>query len=149
MPTMSCKQKGLLKRVTKNVMNMRKLFNSSKKKEDSWYDPDKVTNDTKDKKDVTSISYQGCPLLELLVEPCMLDMVCDYLDVWSISRLEECCHLLRGLVVENKLYRRRVKRIVCLRTPGDWIQEDWEDEGDSLETNSRYYKSKLFGYEYR
>ena len=54
----------------------------------------------------------------------MLDMVCDYLDVWSISKLEECCHLLRGLVVENKLYRRRVKRIVCLRTPGDWIQED-------------------------
>ena len=54
MPTMSsksCKQKGLLKRVTKNVMNMRKLFNSSEKKEDSWYDPDKVTNDTKDKKE--------------------------------------------------------------------------------------------------
>ena len=59
MPTMSCKQKGLLKRVTKNVMNMRKLFNSSKKKEDSWYDPDKVTNETKDNKDVISSFISG------------------------------------------------------------------------------------------
>lgn len=79
----------------------------------------------------------------------MLEMICDYLDVWSISRLEQCCHLLRGLVVENKLYRRRVKKIVCLRNPDEWIQEEWEDQGDTLEQNSRYYKSKLFGYEYR
>ena len=57
--------------------------------------------------------------------------------------------MLRELLVYNKVYRRRVKRIVSLRSAEDWIQEDWEDDGDTAEENSRYYKSKLFGYEYR
>ena len=55
---------------------------------------------------------------------------------------------MRSLVIENKIYRRRVKRIVCLRSPEDWIHEEWEDEDDTPEQNSRYYKSKLFGYEF-
>jgi len=118
--------------MTKNLVNMKKFFRSTDGDEEDGYDPDKP-----------------CPLLDILLEPCILDMICDYLDVWSISKLEECCHLMRELVAENKMYRRRVKRIVCLRDPGDWIQEEWEDGGDSLEQNSRYYKSKLFGYEYR
>ena len=148
MSSNTCKQKGLLRRLSKNIVNMRRLFKSTERRGDDSYDSTKVTQQNHHER-IDNKYHQGCPLLDLLLEPCMLDMVCDYLDVWSISRLEECCHLLRGLVVENKLYRRRVKKIVCLRTPGDWIQEDWEDEGDSLEHNSRYYKSKLFGYQYR
>ena len=89
------------------------------------------------------------PLLVLLLEPCMMDKILDNLDVCCISKLEECCHLMRELVVENKMYRRRVKRIVCVRSANAWIQEDWEDDGDTPQQNSRYYKSKLFGYEYR
>lgn len=122
----------MLCRMTKNLVNMKKFFKSTDRSEDDGYDP-----------------TQPCPLLDLLLEPCMMDKILDNLDVWSISKLEECCHLMRELVVENKMYRRRVKRIVCVRSANDWIQEDWEDDGDTPQQNSRYYKSKLFGYEYR
>eukprot|EP00092_Neocalanus_flemingeri_P070424 GFUD01086435.1.p1 GENE.GFUD01086435.1~~GFUD01086435.1.p1 ORF type:complete len:196 (+),score=67.70 GFUD01086435.1:79-666(+) len=126
------KQTGLLSKMTKNMMMMKKFFTSTDSCEEDEYDP-----------------TEPSPLLDLMLEPSMMDKILDHLDVWSISRLEECCHLMRDLVVHNKMYRRRVKRIVCARSEEDWIQEDWEDGGDTPEQNSRYYKSKLFGYEYR
>ena len=39
----SGKQKGLLRRMSKNLLNMRKLFRSTEKRDEDCFDPDKVT----------------------------------------------------------------------------------------------------------
>ena len=135
------KQKGLL-------FKMKKFFTSSDEWEDEEEDLPEV-NILESFQFSCFIQLRQCILLDLMLEPSLMDKILDHLDVWSISKLEECCHLMRNLVVHNKMYRRRVKRIVCARSKDDWIQEDWEDEGDTPDQNSRYYKSKLYGYECR
>ena len=72
-----------------------------------------------------------------------MEKLCNYLDVRSISKLEQCCHLLRDLVVENKIYRRKVSAAIRGggRNTGGWLRKSVTDPTD-LEM-SNFFKKKL------
>ena len=86
----------------------------------------------------------------------MFEMIFNYLDIRSISRLESCCSLLRDLVVQTSIYKRRLRRI-----SGRSRGEEEENRGDrrgkgefveeehSQVENSRHFKKKLYEYYHR
>ena len=84
-----------------------------------------------------------CHLLSLVQDPILMEMIFAYLDVETISRLEQCCHLLRHLVVENRIYRRRVSAAIRggRWNGGGWLRKTVDDPTD-LEI-SNYFKAKL------
>jgi len=59
-------------------------------------------------------------------------------DTISLTKLEQCCHLLRHTIVTTREYRRRVRRIMGSK-------EVLEEEDETLLNveNSLKYKSKL------
>ena len=87
---------------------------------------------------------QQTHIFQVVQSPVLMEKLCDYLNVTEISILEQCCHFLRDLVAENKIYRRKVSAAI---RGGSWISGGWlrqkvEDPTD-LEI-SRFFKEKLF-----
>ena len=76
----------------------------------------------------------------LIVEPSLFDTVFTFLDHKSISALELTCTVLRDVVIETKIYRRRYTAVTrCQQT-----QEEGELGYDQLVQQSIHYKCKLF-----
>eukprot|EP00092_Neocalanus_flemingeri_P002052 GFUD01002190.1.p1 GENE.GFUD01002190.1~~GFUD01002190.1.p1 ORF type:complete len:185 (+),score=48.11 GFUD01002190.1:213-767(+) len=128
-------RRGSTSRLVRNIINIKKLFKGRKKKDQ--YDPEKP-----------------CYLLDLLVEPSLFEMIFDYLDVTSISRLESCCGLMRDLVVQTSIYKRRLRRINGRRKEEESRgerrgQKEFLEEEHSQVENSRHFKKKLYQYFYR
>ena len=73
----------------------------------------------------------------------VMEKLCDHLDVSSIASLEQCCHLLRDLVVENKVYRRKVSSAIRGGgwSSGGWLRKKVEDPTEREISN--FFKAKL------
>ena len=86
---------------------------------------------------------QPTHLLEVVQSPVVMEKLCNYLEVRSISKLEQCCHLLRDLVVENRIYRRKVSAAIRGGgwNTGGWLRKSVTDPTD-LEM-SNFFKKKL------
>ena len=85
------------------------------------------------------------------MEPSLFEMIFNYMDVRSISRLESCCSMLRDMVVQTNIYKRRWRRICTRRGEEDENMERKVvvDEEFSQVENSRYFKKKLYEYYHR
>ena len=73
----------------------------------------------------------------------VMGKLCDCLDVGSIVMMEQSCILLRRMVVENRVYRRKVSAAIRggLWTSGGWLRKT---KDDPTELNiSNYFKNKL------
>ena len=92
-------------------------------------------------------------MLEVLLLPNIFEKLVEYLDIWSLSQLENCCHLLRELMVYNQVYKKRLKMLLGLEVwkqeTGQglaWNQENCPEEEGTPDVNSRYYKRKIFSH---
>ena len=61
----------------------------------------------------------------------VMGKLCDCLDVGSIVMMEQSCILLRKMVVENRVYRRKVSAAIRggLWTSGGWLRKTKDDPG--------------------
>ena len=116
-------------KLVRNIMNIKKMFRSRRKRKKECYDPDQP-------------SY----LLMLIIEPSLFDKVFSYLDHKSIASLERTCTVLRDVVMETRIYRRRFLAL----TDEVWTGEDLDEETyEQLVQQSCKYKNKLFEHFYR
>jgi hypothetical protein len=63
----------------------------------------------------------------------------SYMDTISLTKLEQCCHLLRHTIVTTREYKRRVRRMMGSH---EILEEEAEQKQAEYET-SFYYKKKL------
>jgi len=116
--------------LVRNIMNIKKMFRSrNKRKKKDPYNPDEP-------------SY----LLMLVVEPSLFDKIFSFLDYKTIASLELTCTVLRDVVVETKIYRKRCQHQGLLG------QESLPEAGSSYDESVQqniHYKNKLFEYFYR
>ena len=63
-----------------------------------------------------------------LLPPPILSIILSYMGTISLTKLEQCCHLLRHTIVTNREYRRRVRRIIGSQA----ILEEEEEEDQEL-----------------
>ena len=116
-------------KLVRNIMNIKKMFRSRRKRKKECYDPDQP-------------SY----LLMLIIEPSLFDKVFSYLDHKSIASLERTCTVLRDVVMETRIYRRRFLAL----TDEVWTGEGLDEETyEQLVQQSCKYKNKLFEHFYR
>ena len=87
---------------------------------------------------------QPCHLLSLSVEPCLFEKIFTFLDHRAVSRLELTCTLLRDLVIQTKVYRRKFRQVCgqTERTVDTNVEEKEVQE-------SCFYKNKLFEHFHR
>ena len=116
-------------KLVRNIMNIKKMFRGRHRaRKKDKYDPDKP-------------SY----LLMLTVEPSLFETIFNFLDHRSISALELSCTVLRDVVIETKIFRRRFTAITgCQQS-----QAEGALGYDELLQQSRHYKNKLFEHYYR
>ena len=88
-------------------------------------------------------SFQPLTLLDVVKCPVVMEKLCDCLDVASIAVLEQSCILLRRMVVENKVYRRKVSAAIRAGawTSGGWLRKTEEDPNELNISN--YFRDKL------
>ena len=82
----------------------------------------------------------------LLIEPSLFDLVFSFLDHKSILSLELTCTLLRDVVMETRIYRRRFTTISGESWSSDCNEEQTYEE---LVKQSCKYKNKLFEHFYK
>ena len=77
----------------------------------------------------------------LIVEPSLFETVFTFLDHRAISVLELTCTVLRDVVIETKIYRRRFTEVT--RTLHS--QAEARELGyDELVQQSRHYKCRIY-----
>ena len=77
----------------------------------------------------------------LIVEPSLFETVFTFLDHRAISALELTCTVLRDVVIETKIFRRRFTAVTRCQQG----QAELGDLGyDELVQQSRHYKCKLY-----
>ena len=77
----------------------------------------------------------------LIVEPSLFETVFTFLDHRAISALELTCTVLRDVVVETKIYRRRYTAV----TRTGQSQAEAGDLGyEELVQQSRHYKCRIY-----
>jgi hypothetical protein len=85
----------------------------------------------------------------LTLDPCSLPpsspSILSYMDTISLTKLEQCCHLLRHTIVTTREYRRRVRRIIGYQA----ALEEEEEDNNSYVVNSAIYKCKLVKFLHR
>eukprot|EP00092_Neocalanus_flemingeri_P040753 GFUD01044368.1.p1 GENE.GFUD01044368.1~~GFUD01044368.1.p1 ORF type:complete len:162 (-),score=28.85 GFUD01044368.1:20-505(-) len=86
-------------------------------------------------------NYIGPSYLGSRLPPPIISVLLPYLDTISLTRLEQCCHLLRYTVISTREYRRRVNRMLsnCM------LLDEEEDKQTDVE-NSLYYKHAVVQY---
>jgi len=127
-------QTSATSRLARSIVNIKKMFRSRRRKKKDHFDPDKP-----------------CYLLNLMVEPSLFEMIFNYLDVRSLTRVESCCSILREVVVQNNIYKRRWRR-VCLKRGEEKKMKEKKvvlDKDLSQIENSRQFKKKLCEDYYR
>jgi len=71
-------------------------------------------------------------------------------DDAALCSVEECSHGLRDVVVNGRMYKRRLGRIFRRKKVNNYMLLTQELEGaQSALENSQYYKKKLFNYTHR
>merc|ERR1719508_121221 len=83
--------------------------------------------------------YKGPSFLGSLLPPLIISILLSYMDTISLTKLEQCCHLLRNTVITTKEYKRRVKRMMNTNLKLLEVEEDKQIH----EENSFYYKWKI------
>ena len=78
-----------------------------------------------------------------MVEPSLFKTIFEYLDLRSVLRLETTCTLLRDMVIQTRIYRRKHRVICGSLSTGDVLGEDLQIE------ESLHFKKKLADYFYR
>merc|ERR1711892_693109 len=106
----------------------------------------KITKNVKKIRQIYQKKKQPTHLLEVVQSPVVMEKLCNYLDVRSISKLEQCCHLLRDLVAENRIYRRKVSAAIRGggQNTGGWLRKSVTDPTDLEMSNffkKNYYKT--------
>ena len=95
---------------------------------------------------IFSISYRFFVLqpsyLGSLLPPLILSILLSYMDTISLTKLEQCCHLLRRTVISTREYRRRVNRMMSK----DVLLLEEKEDKQTEEENSYYYKRKIVQY---
>ena len=129
-------------KLVRNIMNIKKMFKGrhrSKKKDK--YDPDQVVSIKSLLLTILNAKFQPSYLLMLIVEPSLFETVFTFLDHRAISALELTCTVLRDVVIETKIFRRRYTSVTRSQhsqpEPGDLAY-------DELVQQSRHYKCKLY-----
>ena len=129
-------------KLVRNIMNIKKMFKGrhrSRKKDK--YDPDQVVVIKSLLLPILNAKFQPSYLLMLIVEPSLFETVFTFLDHRAISALELTCTVLRDVVIETKIFRRRFTAVTGSQhsqpEPGDLAY-------DELVQQSRHYKCKLY-----
>ena len=129
-------------KLVRNIMNIKKMFKGrhrSRKKDK--YDPDQVVSIKSLLLPILNATFQPSYLLMLIVEPSLFETVFTFLDHRAISALELTCTVLRDVVIETKIFRRRYTSVTRSQhsqpEPGDLAY-------DELVQQSRHYKCKLY-----
>ena len=129
-------------KLVRNIMNIKKMFKGrhrSRKKDK--YDPDQVVVIKSLLLPILNTKFQPSYLLMLIVEPSLFETVFTFLDHRAISALELTCTVLRDVVIETKIFRRRFTAVTGSQhsqpEPGDLAY-------DELVQQSRHYKCKLY-----
>ena len=130
-------------KLVRNIMNIKKMFKGrhrSRKKDK--YDPDQVVLSIKSLLlTILYAKFQPSYLLMLIVEPSLFETVFTFLDHRAIAALELTCTVLRDVVIETKIFRRRYTSVTRSQhsqpEPGDLAY-------DELVQQSRHYKCKLY-----
>ena len=129
-------------KLVRNIMNIKKMFKGrhrSRKKDK--YDPDQVVSIKSLLRTILNTKFQPSYLLMLIVEPSLFETVFTFLDHRAISALELTCTVLRDVVIETKIFRRRFTAVTGSQhsqpEPGDLAY-------DELVQQSRHYKCKLY-----
>ena len=128
-------------KLVRNIINIKKMFKGrdrSRKKEK--YDPDQVLY-LEPLSIIPNRTFQPSYLLMLIVEPSLFETVFTFLDHRAISALELTCTVLRDVVVETKIYRRRYTAV----TRTGQSQAEAGDLGyEELVQQSRHYKCRIY-----
>ena len=129
-------------KLVRNIMNIKKMFKGrhrSRKKDK--YDPDQVVVIKSLLLPILNTKFQPSYLLMLIVEPSLFETVFTFLDHRAISALELTCTVLRDVVIETKIFRRRFTAV----TGSQHSQPEAGDLAyDELVQQSRHYKCKLY-----
>merc|ERR1719153_432922 len=98
-----------------------------------------MDHDTEQSSQHQGEQYLGPSYLGQLLSPSIISILLSYFDTFSLTKLEECCYLLRSTVISTKEYKRRVRRQMNSSVIlGTEVQEQQTDVESSF-----YYKCKL------
>eukprot|EP00092_Neocalanus_flemingeri_P052681 GFUD01061660.1.p1 GENE.GFUD01061660.1~~GFUD01061660.1.p1 ORF type:complete len:125 (+),score=31.24 GFUD01061660.1:37-411(+) len=85
-------------------------------------------------------NYIGPSYLGSRLPPPIISVLLPYLDTISLTRLEQCCHLLRHTVVSTREYRRRVHRMMSQQY---MLTEEEEDKQTDMDQTPALLITKL------
>ena len=127
-------------KLVRNIMNIKKMFKGRhRSRRKDKYDPDQVVSIKSLLLTILNAKFQPSYLLMLIVEPSLFETVFTFLDHRAISALELTCTVLRDVVIETKIFRRRFTAVTGSQhsqpEPGDLAY-------DELVQQSRHYKCK-------
>ena len=77
------------------------------------------------------------------MEPFLFEKIFSFLDYKSVCRLEETCRLLREVVIQTKVYKKKFG-LVCEARPADAPMDQ-----ELVQEMSCFYKNKLFEHFHR
>ena len=73
--------------------------------------------------------------LGFILSPQVISILLSYMDTISLTKLEQCCHLLRNTIASTRENKRRVNAMM-----NNHLQSNEEEDNQSEEENSIQYK---------